>query len=686
MKNSYSSDDICVVGIGCFLPGAKNVDEFWKNLVSGKSFFKEFPKNRWKKNIYYSKNKNLEDKSYTSLAGFVDYEEIYKIVKKNEGNFNSKLEAIAVESVVQAVDCIGVNDLSKNSSVIFGCMSPDAELAFQLFNLRSEKDLFNYIQEKFDNSLSKKIISQIKAYSKENKIDEKTVIKNIFVNSFTNTIKSKYQLKGENFIVDGACGSSLAAINVAVKKLKSKENDMCIVGGVGNNLGAESFVAWSKIKGISSKSCLPFDESRTGILPGEGSAAFVLERLEDAIKSKHKIYGVIKNIDVASDGKTSSIFSPTKDGQIRVYSKVYNNEMPKLDYIECHGTGTIRGDKVEIDSIGEYFSNQKICIGSVKSQIGHTKGAAGAAGFLKSLLIIQNKEIPPSKYIKNQIKSEKGNVFVNKKIISLKNRLSPINLGVSSFGFGGVNFHLNVQEFKETNLIKNSNLNFLNDEKIIVDISSVSFEEFKNDFKNYKFKVPINSLNQIDNMQLMGLMGVSKILNSPNVNISQISKDKISVISAITTGLEKLGQVGERLKIDLLPEILKGINKHTINSCLGYKDSKFPKITEDTAHGILNNVVPGKICNVFDFRGKNFNIDSDFASFPCSLKIISNFLNLENELFFLIFAEEKFDELDYRLVRPKLYCALITNKKFANKYNLPIKYNLKDINFLGDLK
>ncbi|MBF0376335.1 MAG: SDR family NAD(P)-dependent oxidoreductase [Desulfamplus sp.] len=306
-------------------------------------------------------------------------------------------------------------------------------------------------------------------------------------------------IRGVNYVVDAACASSFSAIDAAIKELLSGDCDHVIVGGVNTHLAPESFVGFCKMGALSAKGSFPFDERADGFVLGEGAAVFVLKRVKDALRDNDNIIGVIKGIGGSSDGRGKAIAAPNVKGQIlalkRCYENMDNRVSPNdIGFIEAHGTSTIMGDQAELQTLKEIYavsnlsvvqnrggsshlptnggnvdSLKKIGISSVKSQIGHLLGGAGAAGLVKALLAVQKGILPPNA---NFEKLSHNHDLAGTGLYVIENPepwITPENktrmAAISSYGFGGINYHLVIEEFRLADTISNLLCSSTNEEK-----------------------------------------------------------------------------------------------------------------------------------------------------------------------------------------------------------------------------
>ncbi|MBD3189419.1 MAG: acyltransferase domain-containing protein, partial [Candidatus Heimdallarchaeota archaeon] len=276
-------------------------------------------------------------------------------------------------------------------------------------------------------------------------------------NIIAGRIANTFNLRGKNMTCDAACASSLAALNVAVKGLLDREYDIVLCGGADRSLDPPTFVKFSKIGALSATGSYPFDERASGFVMGEGAGFCILKRLSDAIRDNDKIYAVIRGMGASSDGKGKGITAPNPMGQQLAIDRALqqaNVNLSALQYIEAHGTSTRVGDVVEMDVLNNLAKDSNvtsIALGSVKSQIGHLKSAAGIASLIKTALAIYHKTLPPS------INFERPNpkvdwsstpFFVNTQTKDWTKPETGLRMaGVSAFGFGGTNYHVILEEY-----------------------------------------------------------------------------------------------------------------------------------------------------------------------------------------------------------------------------------------------
>ncbi|HSO20649.1 MAG TPA: beta-ketoacyl synthase N-terminal-like domain-containing protein, partial [Desulfosarcina sp.] len=274
-------------------------------------------------------------------------------------------------------------------------------------------------------------------------------------------ICNRLNLGGTNCVVDAACASSLSAVHLALMELHTGKSGMVVTGGVDTINDIFMHMCFSKTGVLShTGDARPFSARADGTVLGEGIGILVLKRLRDAERDGDRIYAVIRGIGSSSDGKSQSIYAPRADGQARALNEAYRSagiDPESVELVEAHGTGTRVGDEVEFSALKSVFgavnpNGNRCALGSVKSMIGHTKAAAGAAGLIKSALALHNKVLPPTLKAEEpdpRLAIESSPFYLNGSARPwFSRRDQKRRCGVSSFGFGGSNFHVVLEEYR----------------------------------------------------------------------------------------------------------------------------------------------------------------------------------------------------------------------------------------------
>lgn len=456
---------IAVIGMGCIFPDAMDISEYWSNIVYGKDSIREIPDAYWLLEDYYDYDPKKKDKTYSKKAGVV---EDIPFNPMEFGIMPKDLESISVEQlfalVVAKQALIDARMYGKNArnfdrekvGVILA--SGIGKTAFSL-NTRLQIPKFRKILR--NSGVSEELTEKVLGRIADSEIDwTENSNPGYLPNVVAGRVASRFNLYGTNCTVDAACASSFAALKYAVSELEAGDCDIMLTGAVNLDCSEFSFVSFSKTPAISrTDNIKPFDQDSDGMILGDGVGMVVLKRLEDAERDGDRIYGVIKGVGASGDGKAKGIFAPNVDGQIKALKRAYENanvNPASVTLIEAHGTGTKVGDEYELEALktffGEGYKNHYIGIGSVKSQIGHTRLASGIASFIKVMLALYHNVLPVTlnvDKVSTIIKNTQFNVINNTKPWIVNEETPVRRAGISAFGFGGTNYHVVVEEYKD---------------------------------------------------------------------------------------------------------------------------------------------------------------------------------------------------------------------------------------------
>ncbi len=459
-----------IVAVGAVMPDAADVNAFWSNIVAGKSSISEVPPDRWNAALYYDADLKAPDKTYSKIGGWVRDLEWHPLqwklpIPPRVSDAMDLTQRLAIAAVRQVLADYGKPLDGERTAVILGnAMGGDNHL------LTASRILFPEIMSELESGstfqqlspeLQRTVKNELQASVRRRLPDiTEDTMPGELGNVVAGRIAQLYDLKGPNFITDAACASAMAALNAAVEGLVNRAYDAVLTGGVDSNMSPSSFVKFSKIGALSATGSRPYAEGADGFVMGEGAACFMLKRLADAERDGDRIYAVIRGIGASSDGKGKGITAPNPVGQRLAVQRAWQHAGVKPeagDLVEGHGTSTKVGDVVEVNSLAEIFRaagvpERSAALGSVKSNIGHLKGAAGAAGILKSALALHHRLLPPSINFRApnpDIDFTHNPFYVNTEAREwLKNGVSDgvRRAGVSSFGFGGTNFHIVLEQ------------------------------------------------------------------------------------------------------------------------------------------------------------------------------------------------------------------------------------------------
>jgi len=450
--------------MGCLFPKSPGVKAYWRLLFNGEDAIIDVPETHWASEDFFDEDPKKPDHVYCRKGGFIsptafDPTEFGIPPSSLEATDTSQL--LGLITAKKALEDSGYGEKGNfnhdRTSVILGVTGTQelviplgARLGHPIWR-RALKDS-GIAPEKTEEIVQK--ISDSYVSWQENSFP------GLLGNVVSGRICNRLDLGGTNCVVDAACASSLSAVHLGVMELISEKSDMVITGGVDMLNDIFMHMCFSKTMVLSpTGDARPFSKDADGTVLGEGIGLFVLKRLEDAERDGDKIYAVIKGVGSSSDGKSQSIYSPRAEGQTKALKTAYDQagvDPSTIELIEAHGTGTIVGDQVEFKALNGLFSKSgksgKWCaLGSVKSMIGHTKAAAGAAGLMKAVLSVYNKVLPPT--LKVDTPDPKLNIHQSPFYLNTQTRPwfskkeHPRRSGVSAFGFGGSNFHVLIEEY-----------------------------------------------------------------------------------------------------------------------------------------------------------------------------------------------------------------------------------------------
>ncbi|WP_185265037.1 type I polyketide synthase [Chryseobacterium indologenes] len=433
--------DIAIVGMECIFPGAKNLEEYWRNIILGKDSVTEVPDERWNKDLYYHPESDGPDVSHSKWGGFIpkiDFDPLTFGIPPQSLAAIEPTQLLTLLVAKRAMEDAGYGEKHinrDNISVIIGAEGGNDlanSYSFRGYYKQVFGELHPEVQEAFPHTTEDSFPG-------------------ILANVIAGRITNRLDLGGRNFTVDAACASSLAAIDLACQELVLGKSDMVLAGGADLHNGINDYLMFSSTHALSRKGrCATFDSEADGIALGEGIAILVLKRYEDAVRDGDRIYSVIKGVGGSSDGKALGLTAPRKIGQVRALERAYSQagiSPAAVGLVEAHGTGTVVGDKTELSALTNLFSRSgalpgQTHLGSVKTQIGHTKCAAGLAGLIKASLAVYHGVKPPTLHLQQpnayyNAQTSPFAFYAESGLWTEENRYA----GISAFGFGGTNFH-----------------------------------------------------------------------------------------------------------------------------------------------------------------------------------------------------------------------------------------------------
>ncbi|WP_461037724.1 type I polyketide synthase, partial [Streptomyces mayteni] len=430
-----ASDAVAVIGLACRFPGAPSPSAYWDLLWNGRHAITETPPDRWNADELHDDDPSAPGRINSRYGSYLDQDSIV--------GFDARFFGIGPREAA--------------------AMDPQQRLLLEL-SWEALEDAHTP-PERLTGTATGVFVGAI--------WNDYAVLLNrggtaaIHRHSFTgaqrgiiaNRISYTFGLRGPSLVVDSAQSSSLVAVHLACESLRRGESTTALVGGVNLTLAPESAVAAGKMAGFSSDGrCYTFDARANGYVRGEGAAVVLLKPLSRAVADGDRIHAVIRGSAVNNDGGGQGLTAPDPHAQEHVIRQACLNagvSPSQIQYVELHGTGTRVGDPVEAAALGAALGRPRdsdsgpLHVGSVKTNIGHLEGAAGIAGLVKTILSLRHRALPPS------LNYETPNPHVSLDENNLRVQGAPgpwpheehrLIAGVSSFGMGGTNAHVIVEE------------------------------------------------------------------------------------------------------------------------------------------------------------------------------------------------------------------------------------------------
>lgn len=476
-SDSALREPIAIVGMSCLFPKAQSVEEYWSNLRRGVDAITEVPATHWRPEDFFDADPKNPDHTYARRGGFldpVDYDPSFFGVAPNN---------LAATDATQLLSLVVAHGALQDAGYASGERPLNRERVSVILGVTGALQLATTIGGRLGHPIWRRALRQ--AGLDEAKVEEvvqtigdsyavwqENTFPGLLGNVVAGRIANRLDLGGTNCVVDAACASSISATHLATLELLSGKADMVLTGGADCFNDIFMYMCFSKTPALSpTGNARPFDANADGTILGEGIGMVALKRLSDARRDGDRVYAVIKGIGSSSDGRGKAIYAPSSDGQERALRAAYaaaGFTPDTIELVEAHGTGTKVGDAVEVAALKKVYGEARAArvgsagaaagtrsgvwcaLGSVKSQIGHTKAAAGVAGLIKAALALRYKVLPPTIKVDGPargILDADSPFYVNAEARPWLTRPGrPRRAAVSAFGFGGSNFHVAMEE------------------------------------------------------------------------------------------------------------------------------------------------------------------------------------------------------------------------------------------------
>jgi len=478
VTSASTPEPLALVGIGCLFPsGGTTPASFWSNVYNGVDSIREVPPSHWRPADYHDADPKVPDKVYTVRGGFLDP------VPFEPAEFGIPPTSLEATDTAQLLGLVAARDAFRDAGYHLGDapqpgLRPlDRRRVSVLLGVTGTLELVVPLgarlgHPRWRHALRDAGVDDVTAQDVIDRIGDSYVpwqensFPGLLGNVVAGRIANKLDLGGTNCVVDAACASSLGALHLAAMELHSGRADAVLTGGVDTFNDIFMYMCFSKTPALSpTGDSRPFDAQGDGTILGEGLGLVVLKRLSDARRDGDRVYAILRGIGTSSDGRGGAVYAPRAEGQVAALRDAYAEAgvgPETVELVEAHGTGTKVGDATEVQALAQVYgaagrTGRWCALGSVKSQVGHTKAAAGAAGLIKAALALYHKVLPPTLKVRRPlevIERDDSPFYVNASPRPwLASADHPRRAAVSAFGFGGSNFHAVLEEATADKLV-----------------------------------------------------------------------------------------------------------------------------------------------------------------------------------------------------------------------------------------
>lgn len=529
--NNLKREPIAIIGTACRFPkGVSNIKEFWQFLEKGHDAVDEIPKERWDWKFHFDNEMDKVGKSYVNRGSFLDdnieaFDAAFFDISPREASILDPQQRLLLEVTFEALeDAVGnVNTLKgSNTGVYMGC----------------------FMQDNLGRQMAPGGKSQLGTY---------TAVSSTMT-MISNRLSYSFDLQGPSFTLDTACSSSLVAIHQACRGLLAGDCNMAVTGGVSLMFRPEVMAMMCKGRFLAKDGrSKTFSAHADGYGRGEGAGIVVLKKLQNAIDDGDTIHGVILGSGINQDGNTEGITVPSKESQTALAQHVYAEadiNPNDISYLEAHGTGTPVGDPIEMNAMANAVcrtpDQEPIVVGSVKSGIGHLEAAAGIAGFLKALLVVKHKQIPPQAWMDTELNPA---IDFDSLRIRIADKLQPLPkaesgnayVAINSFGYGGSNAHAVIAKAPKYNEEATSKQNQNSKNRLSLYISAASEDacleyasiyletlKLSNDLEAAKLCRDVANKTQLANRWVISADSVDELIEQLTLSIADSRSESIS--------------------------------------------------------------------------------------------------------------------------------------------------------------
>ncbi|MDR2587093.1 MAG: 4'-phosphopantetheinyl transferase superfamily protein [Coriobacteriales bacterium] len=456
--------DIAIVGISVFCPAGESVEEFWDGISRGVDFITDAPPEIIAAH-HFEGQPNGIDRFYCKRGGF---SKAFKVDPLRYGILPITADAIDPDELLslagseQALidaDIFEKGIPLQNGAIIIGKGNFSGAVSLRSLEIVRTAWQLTALIKSILPDLSDEDIERIrKGYQAQQGRYQADMAIGTMPNLVASMVANRFDMHGPAYTVDAACASGIVAINHSIGLLRSGQIDVAVAGGMHTAQSAMFWGAFDMMGAMSRRGEIaPFSKNADGLLIGQGGGFIVLKTLRKALEDGDRIYALIKDTAIASDGAGTHVTVTSVKGQVRVLKRAWEAagmDPELLGYVEAHGTATPVGDRTELNTLKEFFGDNthpQAFVGSVKSNMGHTMPAAGMMGIIKTALSLYHRQIPPTLHCEDPLPAMFESRFLPpQELIDWDTDQYPLIAGVNAFGFGGINSHAILTAYEPT--------------------------------------------------------------------------------------------------------------------------------------------------------------------------------------------------------------------------------------------
>ena len=429
------SNAVAIVGIACKFPKSNNLEDYWENIKNGTECLETLSQEELEQAGIDAAT--IQNKNYVKRSSYIEdvdkFDADFFKISPKEAIYMDPQQRLLLEKAWEAMEDAGyIPDNGNQKVAVFASTSASN------YFLQGIQDDSRFVEDAGG---------------------MQALLHGLDKDHIATKIAYKLNCTGPTMTVQSACSSSMVGTIMACQSLLTYQADLALAGGVTINVPQKTGYMYEKGSILSQDGyCRPFDESANGTVFGSGVACLALKRLEDAIEDNDRIYSVIKGFALNNDGSDKVGYTaPSVSGQMEVIGDALDFaqvDAATISYLETHGTGTIMGDPIEVEAVSQvyesYTEKKQFCaLGSIKANMGHLNVASGIAGIIKGALITKNRLLPPMVNLTKEntkINFKDSPFYINKEGIDYTQK-KPLRAAVSSFGIGGTNGHIILEEY-----------------------------------------------------------------------------------------------------------------------------------------------------------------------------------------------------------------------------------------------